>query len=523
MSLSVENSSADYINEFISVNGARINIDEVKSENCKRSFFYFFQQFISTIEPRNFIYAPHVEYLCNLGQSIFYDFQNGKPGKIYIINVPPSSSKSLIFSVLYPAWCFAVDPTFKIISASVTKDVSVELSVKTRTIMQSSKYQRYFPLTKLKDDEAGKENYKTTLGGMRAATAVNSNIISRHACLILADDLQNTEIVKKSTERQSSNEFFYNALSTRVVDALTVPKILIQQRLHYYDNTAYILEREKDRPDNIVHICLPGEVRKGKDGKWDFSKASPESAVSLYSYDQVTDSMLLDPVRGSGAALDKRESELGSYQYKVQVLQDPEDEEEAAIKREWFTIIDAAQFAEILKNSPNAVTNFYIDTSFTDNSKTGKNDPSVILAVINANNTLYVRKLMRGFYDFPDLVKNIQDFVSANGYTSRSKIFIEPKTSGISVISYLKKQTVLNVYEARLPMEDKSVRLLAASASWESGRVTLLEGAWNTTLLDEVCAMHRKFWDITDTLVMATQHEIISKSLNTGKSPVGVR
>lgn len=523
MILPVEKKSADFVNDFIAIYGARINIDEVKAENCKRSFFYFFKEFIKTIEPREFIFAPHVEYLCNLGQTIFFDFQNQKPGRIYIINVPPSSSKSLIFSVLFPAWCFAADPTFKIISASVTKDVSVELSVKTRTIMQSSKYQKFFPLTRLKDDEAGKENYKTTLGGMRTASAVNSNVISRHACMIIADDLQNTEIVKKSAERQSSNEFFYNALSTRVVDALTVPKILIQQRLHYYDNTAYILEREKDRPDNIVHICLPGEVRKSKDGNWNFSKVSPANAISLYSFDEASDSMLLDPIRGSRAALDKRESELGSYQYKVQVLQDPENEEEAAIKREWFSIIDAGQFAEVLKINSNAIVNFYIDTSFTDNSKTGKNDPSVILAVQNINNTLHIRKMLRGFYDFPDLVKRIQDFVNVNGYTSRSKIFIEPKTSGISVISYLKKQTLLNVFEARMPMEDKSVRLHAASAGWEAGRITLLEGAWNVQLLDEVCSIHRKYWDITDTLVMATQHELLNKNINTGRSPVGVK
>lgn len=522
MSLAVKTFSADSINEFITLNGGRVNIDEIKAEYCKRNFFFFFKEFIKTIEPREFVYAPHVQYLCSVAQQIFFDFQNQKPGKVYIINVPPSSSKSLIFSVLFPAWCFAVDPSFKIISASVTKDVSVELSVKTRTIMQSGKYQKYFPLTRLKDDESGKENYKTLLGGMRAATAVNSNIISRHACLIIADDLQNTEIVKKTAERQSSNEFFYSALSTRVVDALTVPKILIQQRLHYYDNTAYILERERERPENIVHICLPGEVRKDITGKWNFSKVSPESAVSLYSYDTVTDSMLLDPVRGSRAALDKRESELGSYQYKVQVLQDPEDEEEAAIKRDWFKIIDAGQFAEVLKSNPNATTNFYIDTSFTDN-KTGKNDASVILAVQNINNTLYIRKMLRGFYDFPDLIKNIESFAHNNGYNSRSKIYIEPKTSGISTISYLKKQTILNVYEGRLPTEDKSVRLQACSAAWEAGRIILLEGAWNTQLLDEVCSIHRKYWDITDTLCMATINEIISKSLNTGKSPVGVR
>ena len=494
--------------EFLKTFRGKISVDAIKAELCKRSFFYFFQQFIATIEPRPFIYAPHIKYLCNLAQKIFEDFQNGIPGKTYVINVPPSSSKSLILSVLFPAWCFAVDPSFKIISGSVTQDVSIELSTKVRTIMQHQKYRTYFPLTRLKSDESGKENFKTTLGGMKVATSVTSNTISRHACIILADDPSNTDTVKNKSKREQSNEWLYTTLSTRVVDILLSSKVLIQQRLHFFDNTAYILEKEP----NAVHICLPGEIRRDKNGNWDYSKVKPAENIKLYTYDEKTDSLLLDPVRGSREALDKREAELGKYQYKVQVLQDPDNEEDSPVKREWFDIITLSEYADILKNSTQPrKTNFYVDTAFTDNPN-GKNDPSVILAITTINNTMYVIKMFRKFLEFPDLVKQLKDFTEKNGYTHTSKVHIEPKGSGKSVYQYLKKQTTLNVHEYKVPMDDKPTRKAAASGSWEAKRVVLVEGAWNKDLLDEICSVHHKFWDVTDTLVMATENEIINKA-----------
>lgn len=189
------------IEEYIKETAGKIGFDEVKAELCKRKFFKFLKEFWNTVEPRPFVYSKHIEFLCHKAQQIFLDFQNNKPRKLTIINLPPSSSKTLIFSVLYPAWCLAVDPTYKVLCGSLDMDVATELSVKYFIVMQSAKFKRFCLFSKLRPDDQGKEQQRTLLGGMRVATSYKGNAISKHFCSILVDDPINTEKIKIVSER----------------------------------------------------------------------------------------------------------------------------------------------------------------------------------------------------------------------------------------------------------------------------------------------------------------------------------
>lgn len=93
------------------------------------------------------------------------------------------------------------------------------------------------------------------------------------------------------------------------------------------------------------------------------------------------------------------------------------------------------------------------------------------MAVTTIQNTMYILKMFRKFLEFPDLVKELTDFVKSAGYNPYSKIFIEPKVSGLSVIQWLKKQPPLNVHEYKAPTDDKPSRKAAASGSWEAKRL----------------------------------------------------
>lgn len=107
------------------------------------------------------------------------------------------------------------------------------------------------------------------------------------------------------------------------------------------------------------------------------------------------------------------------------------------------------------------------------------------------------------------MVKYIQHWVQKNGYTNRSRIFVEPKASGKSIVQTLVRETGLNVKEDKPPTKDKVARVSDISASLESGRVSLLNGDWNRKFLEQLVKFPAaKHDDMVDCLVMAVNKEI---------------
>ena len=65
---------------------------------------------------------------------------------------------------------------------------------------------------------------------------------------------------------------------------------------------------------------------------------------------------------------------------------------------------------------------------------------------------------------FPDLIRFIPEWVQMNGYTNSSRVYVEPKASGKSIVQTLKRETGLNVREDKPPTKDKVARVQDISA-----------------------------------------------------------
>jgi predicted phage terminase large subunit-like protein len=106
--------------------------------------------------------------------------------------------------------------------------------------------------------------------------------------------------------------------------------------------------------------------------------------------------------------------------------------------------------------------------------------------------------------EFPELVEKIKQFTEANGYSSRSRIYIEPKASGKSIVQQLRRNTGLNVIEDKPPVQDKVSRVASISPIIEAGRVFLNDGRYIDSFLDECAGFpNAAHDDQVDTLVMA--------------------
>ena len=79
--------------------------------------------------------------------------------------------------------------------------------------------------------------------------------------------------------------------------------------------------------------------------------------------------------------------------------------------------------------------------------------------------------------EFNPMIKFIEDFARNNGYTEESRIWIEPKASGISAAQVIKSTSILNIILDESPKDSKLQRVYINLPFLESGRVFLLEGA----------------------------------------------
>lgn len=458
----------------------QIDVDALKAEKCRRDFYYFFKEFWDTIIPEELIENWHLKVLCDEVQEVGEKIINREPCYDLVINISPGTTKSTIISIMFPAWIWAKDPTLRFITGSHSKSLALTLGVKARDIIKSEKYQRYFNVV-LKSDNNNKGLYGNEEGGSRVSTSVGSGIIGEHAHAIIIDDP--VEVNPSYGKIRDANQWLTNDLATRKVDKKNTPTILIMQRIANNDPTTHLLSKST----NVRHICLP---------------AVSTDDVKPSEYKEYYENGLMDKNRLSYDVLSDMQSKLGTYGYTSQFLQTPQTPDGGTIKRSWCEVVP---YSEVLDD---IAPNFYLDTAYTEDED--NNDPTALLVTKKFNHILYIIDVYEVWKEFNELVKWIPSILDNHGYKNNSKVYIEPKASGKSIVSYLKKQTPYNVIEDDPPKDNKLTRLKSVSPKIEAGKVVFIKGDHTESLIDQLTATKPAHDDMRDTIVMAIRRELIT-------------
>jgi predicted phage terminase large subunit-like protein len=247
-----------------------IDITKVKAELCKRSLFYFVKDFWSVANTNAYIHNWHIEYICDEVQLIidkwvlerkseisldkWYDGFGRDVKKNNVINVPPGSTKSTIITRMACAWLWANDDTRTIISNTIDGKNATEFASATIDIIQSEKYQMYFPTVGIRHDASAKTFYVSKNGGKRYSLTTRGSKTGKHGDIIIDDDPMDYESANSPQAAKQCIEGF-KALQTRKKDKEKVPYILVMQRLSNTDTSAHALKTL----DDVKHICLPAE------------------------------------------------------------------------------------------------------------------------------------------------------------------------------------------------------------------------------------------------------------------------
>ncbi|WP_299988689.1 phage terminase large subunit [uncultured Pontibacter sp.] len=463
-----------------------ITAEQLEAAICKQSFYEFFKRAFKVLEPHTtYVDSPIIKYLCDRVQEEVERIARGeKKDRDLIVNVPPRTSKSLIFSVCLPAWVWTKYAHMRFITASYAATLSTKLALDSRTLIQSDWYRKLFPEVSLKDDANNKTAFETTARGARVSTSVGGTITGMGADIIIIDDPQKPDETNSEAKTEDVHNWYDNTIENRLNNAVVGSRIIVMQRLSEDDLVGYLLEQY---PEHFEHICLPAELNED---------VKPAKLKKYYR------DGLFDPVRLGHSRLAQLKKK--PYTYAGQYLQSPAPAGGGMFKRESFKIISFEEFLQATSNEK-VTWHFFLDTAFTSNKK---NDPTAIVVAAKVGNILYIRDVKTKHYEFPELMKFIKEYVPRYA-TSGTRIHIEGKASGQSLIQQLRQNSIFNLKELQPGKESKEDRAYGVTDFVESKRVVLIEGAYTSTFLDQVTIFpNSKNDDMVDAMVYAIKELI---------------
>lgn len=413
-------------------------LDQLEKQLYEISYYEFFKKAFSVLHQGESLQDNwHVKVLCIKLQRRAELFFKGIPAKNLIINIPPRSLKSLIVSVVYPAWVFIHRPETKFISSSHSDSLSTGHNMMTRRLLESDWYQyNWGDKVKMAPDQNAKSLFELTKGGGRRATSVGGSIIGQGADIIIPDDIIDPKQSNSEAKRETANNHFDQELFTRLNDPNLGFFIVVMQRLHADDLTGHLLDKN---PDDWEQYCIPGE--ESEDIK-------PQNLKKFYMEG------LFFKERFSRELLNRYKKNLGSYGYSGQIMQRPTPQG-GGIWKKWFIEVPDIDFP-----TPAQLQRYGTDwdTAFTKNEK---NSASAYVTSGKMGNNMYIDKIGFVHYEYPDLIKLMQSLPPPH--------YIENKANGISAMQTLRGKNIPAIEVTKTT--DKIAAANTATPFAESGQV----------------------------------------------------
>lgn len=314
-----------------------INESRLLAMVCRDSFFEFVKRFWGAVPGAGtLILNWHIELVCNELQAIAERVFKGEPKAFdWVLNISPGTSKSTLVSILFPAWVWTRMPTARVMTASHTEALVLDLANKSRDVVRHELYRAMFPEIVLAPAQDSKGYFRNTAGGDRyTCTVAGKSPMGFHGHFLIVDDPIDPKKVLSEVELLTAATFMTDVISTRKVDKEVTVTLLVMQRLGIGDPTEVMLEQAKvEGAAKVRHICLPGELLddvKGGDG----AELTGHGVIPGELAARYIDG-LMDPRRLSKRVLAEFKAK-GAHFYATQILQRPYAKSGGLFKFDWF-------------------------------------------------------------------------------------------------------------------------------------------------------------------------------------------
>jgi predicted phage terminase large subunit-like protein len=431
-----------------------------EAERLKTDFAAFVKAAWPVIDPAPLVWSWHLDAICLHLQAV----TEGRISQL-LINIPPGHAKSLLVSVLWPAWVWARKPEWQSIFSSYELGLVTRDAVRSRDLINSEWYiQRFRKDWEFRDDQNLKKFFSNTKGGFRVGVSVGSGTGYRGDALVVDDPLSADQANSK-LERESANRWFFETMSSRFNDMENGTRVVIMQRLHESDLSGEILRRK-----GYQHLCLPSEFNP-KSRSITYTKDGSE----LWRDPRSTQGELLFPAKFTTSVLAKSKKDLGSYAFSGQHDQNPVPPKGGLIQRAWFNrrwLAPGERARPEFETQPLITEeSFDLWALVTDAAFKKTEDSDLVACGVFARRgpNLFMVDLIWERLTFTETLSAIQ--LLLRRWPQVSEIAIEDKANGSAVIEVLKK-TVFGVVPIE-PEGGKEARIAAASPAIEAGNLWL--------------------------------------------------
>lgn len=382
----------------------------------------------------------------------------GKLSRV-IINLPPRQLKSILVSVVLPAFILGLDPKAKIICISYSDELAKTLTREFRRIVDSSWYRQVFPevqFTKNTESEI-----VTDQGGGRYATSIDGTLTGRGADFIIIDDPIKPEETNSPKIRHSTNEWLRSTAFSRLEDKSRSVLLILMQRLHKDDMTGAAEAIGGFHKLSLPAIAVKDEYIEVSDTETYFRQAGEP----------------LHAARDTLASLEKTRNEVGSHYFSAQYQQDPEPPGGGIFKQKWINIVD-----RLPKREPNGQVWVSLDPAVSTSDAA---DFSAICVMYAINGHYYFFHFERGHWEYETIKSKILGYMQRN---SKANLVIEHAGPGITMGQHLKSVGIN--YLPYIPRYDKITRAHLVTNIFESGRIFMVntpgKNAWLEPCVNEI-------------------------------------
>lgn len=417
----------------------------------------FIEKCFRTLNPsREYIPAWYIDHLA-------YELRECAEGKRLrlIVSMPPRSGKSIIVSMIFPAWLLGHDPSLRIVCLSYAQEVAFKFSADFRKIVESDWYRELFPQFQIDPEKCSEREVRTLANGGRFASSVTGVLTGLGGDILIVDDIIKAFDVFSEVARQNAIDWLRNTVFSRLDNMATGTIILVGQRLHLQDPIGYLLET-----GDWHNICLPA-----------IAEQTETFPLARYGGDeQYTRKVgeVLDPVRAPRERLEQRKAAMGAAYFNAQYQQRPEHQDDSYILWDWLKPFETPPAFDFVFLS--------VDPAIATNSTSDWSVGMVFGVLGTKSYLLHVERKRLGFEPLALRLDQIASRYRAD------IVLIEMAGIGISLIGYLRERTKHRI-EGVNPQGSKETRLIAVLPMIEQGHVLIPRSApWLDALRSELQA-----------------------------------
>lgn len=391
-----------------------------------------------------FVPGWHIDEVCAHLEAV----SDGKIKRL-IINIPPGMSKSLVVSVLWPAWDWTRHPTRKWMVATFDARNMSRDALKCRELVDSPWYRaRWGGDVSIYDGDEKQRTmglYHTVQGGLRFSTTTRGGALGQHAHIQIVDDPTKVDDIRGGGEQaraalDRTADWWRQTMASRKADPKSFARVIVMQRLAEGDlsdvcgKEGYEVLRLPMRfeADNPCRTSVGGD-RRTKDGE------------------------LLCPARFDETTVAETEREMGSMTAAAQLQQRPAPAAGAVFKRSWL----AHEYSELPANLT-LVQSW--DCAFK-----GTDTADYVVGQVWGvqGGVFYLVDQVRAKMTFPETLAAVRA-LSAKWPKARAK-YVEDKANGTAVIATLRDE-IAGIIEVD-PDGGKEARANAVAPYFEAGNV----------------------------------------------------